>query len=320
MTKQYLLKYSFRSSPRLQFGMQKAITFLFITICFLGQIQSQSMLEVGKQWVFEDMHYSNIWFPYSDTTIETITITADTIINFQIYKKLVLSYHPSCWNTGDVEYLREEDEKIFRLSRNLDQEFLMIDFGEEAGYEMLFDNGAGVVDTGSVIIDSFGFEYAFDGTLLEVQYMRILNNQSYDDDTPYKVYKDIGFLYPGFLFPDLGTGLCDFQDGIILRCVAFENDTIHFTEFDCFELQIINNIRQVHPEMVTLSPNPTTDYMTIPSGLVFLDLIDIYGAIYKPDSDSNRVYLNNFPEGIYLARFNDPTESKIYIGRIVKPN
>jgi len=255
--------------------MQKAISILFISISFLGQIRSQNMLDIGKQWIFEDMHYSNIWFPFSDTTIETITITTDTIINSQNYKKVVLSHLPSCWNTSEVEYLREEGEKIFRLSRNLDQEFLMIDFSEEVGYEMLFDNGIGNIDTGSVIIDSFGIEYAFDGSLLEVQYLRILNNQSYDDDTPYKVYKNIGFLYPGFLFPDLGTGLCDFQDGITLRCVVTGNDTIHFTGFDCFELQIINHINPLLPEMITLSPNPITDYVTIPIGFVFLDIIDV---------------------------------------------
>jgi hypothetical protein len=276
------------------------------------------MLEIGKQWIFEDMHYSNIWFPYSDTTIETITITADTSINSNLYKKVVLSRHPSCWNTGDVEYLREEGDKIFRLSRNLDQEFLMIDFGEEVGYEMLFDNGAGAIDTGTVIIDSFGIEYAFDGTLLEVQHLRVLNNQSYDDDTPYKVYKDIGFLYPGFLFPDLGTGLCDFQDGIILRCVTTALDTIHFTGFDCFELHVINNINPVLPGIVTLRPNPTTDYVTIPLGFVFIDLVDHYGSLYRPDSDTNRIYLHNFPAGIYLLRFNDSVENKIYIARIVK--
>ena len=105
---------------------------------------------------------------------------------------------------------------------------------------------------------------------------RALNNQSYEDDTPYKVYKNIGFLGPGLLFPDLGTGLCDFQDGITFRCVATEKDTIHFTEFDCFELQIINTIKTVLPETIILSPNPASDFVTVPSGLIFFDLVDLY--------------------------------------------
>lgn len=318
VTKRYLLKFILRFSMNFHFKMQKVINLLFLTICSFGQICAQNMLAIGKQWIFEDIHYS-FWFPFPDTTIETITIIADTTVNSQMYKKLILSRHPSCWNTGIVEYLREEGDKIFRLSRNLDQEFLMIDFGEENSYEMLFDHFGGDIDTGTVVIDSFGTENAYDGTLLDVQYMRILNNLSYDDDTPYKVYKNIGFLYPGFLFPDLGTNLCDFQDVITLRCVAIEQDTIRFTEFDCFELQIVNSIMPVHFETIALSPNPTTDYVSIPDGFVFLDLVDLCGSIYTPHCDSNRIYLHDLPAGSYFVRFIDSTENKVYIGRILKP-
>ena len=70
---------------------------------------------------------------------------------------------------------------------------------------------------------------------------------------------------------------------------------------------------------IAVFPNPTTDYVTIPSGLMFLDLIDLYGSHYRPEYDSSRIYINKFPAGIYLVRFNDSTERKIYIGRIIKP-
>lgn len=290
---------------------------VLLLVLSFSQVQSQ-MLEIGKQWIFEDMHYSNIWFPYSDTTIETITITKDTLINSLLYKQLVLSRHPGCWNTGNPEYLRDDGDKIFRLSRNLEQEFLMIDFAEEDGYEMLYDFYTGEIDTGTVVIDSFGAVSAYDGSSLEVQYMKILNNQSYDDETTYKVYKDIGFLYPGFLFPDLGTGLCDFQDGITLRCVVNNQDTIRFTEFDCFELQVINNISQVPFEDIVLSPNPSTDFVTVPQGLEFLILVDLYGSVLKPKFDDTRIYLSSFPIGSYFAKFIDSTKEKTYIGRILK--
>lgn len=227
---------------------------------------SRHTLVTGKQWIFEDMHYSNIFEPFSDTTIETITVIGDTVINFKGYSKVVLSRHPSCWNLGTVEYLREEGEKIFRLSRNMEEEFLMIDFEEDSSYVMLYDNGQGIVDTAIVMIDSFGIEYAFDGTLLDVQYVKILNNQSYDDDTPYKIYRGIGFVEPGFiLFPDLGTGLCDFQDAVTLRCVATGQDTVHFTEFDCFELQIISSNHPALPDAINIYPNPANDELFIES-------------------------------------------------------
>lgn len=277
---------------------------------------SQSMLEPGKQWIFEDMHYSTIWFPFSDTTIETITIEKDTIINSQVYSKLVLSRHPSCWNTATVEYLREDGEKIFRLSRDHQQEFLMIDFAETTGYQMLYDNGLNTIDTGTVIIDSFGTDYAYDDTLLEVQFVRILNNQSFDDDTPYKVYKNIGFLYPGLLFPDLGTGLCDFQDGITLRCVATQQDTIQFTSFDCFELQHIDHVSPIHTETVILYPNPSTAFILIPPGYDFLDMFHSSGIRMAPCIDSNRIYVDTLPAGMYVVRF--VKGGKVFVGVVMR--
>lgn len=291
---------------------------IFLVFLLVTEAKSQNMLQTGKQWIFEDMHYSNLFFSYSDTTIETITIVSDTIINNLEYKRVETSRHPSCWNANEVEFLREDGEKIFRLSFDHQQEFLMIDFAETMSYEMLFDNGGGSIDTGRVVIDSFGTEYAFDGTLLEVQYMRILNNQSYDDEQLYKVYKNIGFLQPGFLFPDLGTGLCDFQDGITLRCIANGVDTIHFSEFGCFELPIINNTKEIKVESLILSPNPATDFISIPSGLIFLDIMDIFGLITIPDHDANRISIQNYSPGVYFPRFTGEKEKVIYTGRIFK--
>ncbi len=294
------------------------VIIIVLILNFFGAAHAQEFLTLGKQWVFEDMHYSNIWMPYSDTTIETITITADTVINSQLYWKLVLSRHPSCWNTENVEYLREDGEKVFRLSRNFDQEFLMIDFAESIEYEMLYDQG-GNIDTGIVVIDSFGIEYAYDGTSINTQFMRIINNQSFDDDAPYKVYKNIGFLYPGFLFPDLGTGLCDFGDGITLRCVIAGLDTIHFTQYGCFELPAISSSKNAFSTSpIFLSPNPAIDFVSVPEGLTFLNMIDIVGRITSPNRLDNRISVKNYPSGLYTLRFISETENRIYSGKIIK--
>jgi N-acetylneuraminic acid mutarotase len=264
-------------------------------------IIEDDMLETGKQWIFEYIEYS-ISFPYSDTTIETITVTKDTSINSKTYKKLELSSHPVCWNTGDVEYLREEGERIYRLSRDLEEEFLMIDFNEDSTYTMLFDNMVGIIDTGIVIVDSFGTDIAFDGTLLEVQYLKILNNQSFDDDMPYKVYRDVGFLYPGLLFPDVGTGLCDLQSDITLRCVIEGQDTIHFTDLDCFELQVISSVDPVHSDAFSISPNPASnelniDFEGVKTSSLNWKITDVGGRIIK----TGKLNGNNQIEQINIA-------------------
>lgn len=288
--------------------------FVFIAI----QTYAQDMLKIGKQWIFEDMHYSTIWFPYSDTTIETITITKDTFINNNMYVQVVASRLPGCWNVSNPEYLREEGEKIYRLSHDLQSEYLMIDFEESTSYEMLYDNGVGVVDTGTALVDSFGTETVFDGTILNVQYVRILNNQSYDDNQLYKVYENIGFLYPGILFPDLGTGLCDFQDGITLRCVTDGMDTIHFTENDCFELPIINHTGNISNSDLIIFPNPVYDVITIPDGFTFLNMTTFAGMKIVPAQQGNKIFMSVFPSGIYCLRFLRENTNEYFIHKIIK--
>lgn len=73
-----------------------------------------------------------------------------------------------------------------------------------------------------------------------------------------------------------------------------------------------------HTDIVVF-PNPATDYVTIPNGLLFLDLTDIHGSHFRPESDSGHIYLNMLPAGFYTVRFYDSTKRKIYIGRIIKP-
>lgn len=275
------------------------------------------MLQEGNQWVYEIDVWSWVHFAYIDTTIETITIGTDTFINGLEYSKVITSRVPACLNASSTEYLRENGNEIYHWHAGLQQELLMIDFDETIGYELIY-NGYDDIDTGMVIIDSFGIEVVADGTPLEVQYMRIINNQSYDDYTIFKVYKNIGFIEPGLLFPDVGTGLCDAGNGLHFRCHISGQDTIHFTNFDCFELPVINGTIDPSVGLCSINPNPAMEYFFIPEGLKFKDLVNFNGQVMKVEVDMDKIQLSELSSGYYIARFHSADGGALYIGRIVK--
>jgi len=287
---------------------------ILLLIAHLSPVVSQNMLQQGNQWIFE---YNEGIFGLGQT-IENITVGDDTLINQKNYSRLTATRTFPCEIFASIEFLREEGNKIFRLSRDHQQEFLMIDFDETVGYEMLYQPWNDDIDTGIVVIDSFGIEFAADNTPIEVQYMKIINNQSFDDEQPYKVYRDIGFLFPGFLFPDLGTGLCDPFDWVWPRCHISDQDTIHFTEFDCYESSIIDGTHDVKVHDVKLYPNPSSDRVVIPSGLIFMDMTSIDGQVIKPYIDEGTVYLAGLPSGLYILRFVSSGGKEIYVGGVVK--
>ena len=299
--------------------MKNRVIYLLLWFsCYFSYSHAQNMLQQGNQWVFEDRIFSNLLFSYIDTTIETISVDGDTAINNNSYTRLILSTVPGCWNVNAKEYLRVDGNKIFRLSQDFQQEFLMIDFDETVGYEMLYDNGVGIIDTGLVVIDSFGIEDAYDGTPIEVQYVKIINNQSFDDSVTYKVYKGIGFLDGGLLFPFLGAGLCDFGDWTILHCFLTGSDTIHFTEYGCFEIPIINSTQEAKQNEVNLFPNPTFEKVKMPEGMRLLEVTNMNGQQIFPEYNENYINLDGFPSGQYIFRFKSLSGNEIWISRVEK--
>lgn len=296
----------------------KIIYLLFFLISAINNGSAQNMLQQGNQWIFEDQIWSFLHGYNIDTTIETITVTGDTMINDKTYARLTLSRHPPCWNVTNPEYLRSEGSKIYRLSRDHSQEFLMIDYEETTGYEMLYDTYSGVIDTGRVLIDSFGIEYTFDGIPLDVQYMKIINNQSFDDSATYKVYKDIGFLYSSILFPNLGTGLCDFTDNIFFRCAVIGLDTFHFTQYDCFELPIIDATKDITITEVNLQPNPAIDIVMIPDGYQLTGVYDLQGTYALPYHDDKTIDISYLASGMYIFQFIGPDGKRAFYGKVIK--
>jgi len=294
---------------------QLSILFFFTTIS--QSLLSQNFLDIGNQWVFE---YYEALGPgaYINRKIETITITKDTFINNKVYFELVSTRAHLCDIYGISEFLREEEGKLYRLSRNAETEFLMIDFNEQVSYEITSETFGGSI-LSEAVIDSFGVETFPSGQQIETQYMRILNNLSYDDNTLYKVHNKIGFLNPGLLFPDIGTGLCDPSGKFILnKCFISNQDTIRFTDSDCFEFDILDSVEEFPIEQIEIYPNPATDFVTIPANLSVLRLHDMNGVEFKVKVNGNNIEIADLVNGVYFLIFEDNTSAKRLMSKFVK--
>ncbi|MDQ3015730.1 MAG: hypothetical protein M3R25_03270 [Bacteroidota bacterium] len=297
--------------------MKTPITIWTIIILAMSwsPVTSQKILQQGNQWIFEEMDW-NLLQGFTDTFFVTITVEEDTLINGLTYSKVIYSNVPPCWNVRSTEYLRGDGSKIYRRSRDNQQDFLMLDFDETVGYTMLFDGSYNPLDTSFVQIDSIGPYVTGGGDIIEVQYTKVINNQAYGDESPYLIAKDIGFISLGILFPELGIGLCDFHDPTELRCAVIDGDTTHFTHYDCFELT--NSVIPIEVATYSFQPNPVSDYLQIPEGMKYLEMVSLTGHVIYPMVENGRLYFNDISPGYYVVRMISILDNRVVAGRVVK--
>ena len=297
--------------------MRALLLLLFFTVGFLGKANSQ-MLELGNKWIYDYRDYSILNGSYTEK-FDSIEIVSDTLINDLIYYKLLASQQSPCGIFTSVEYLREEGDKIYRLSNNLIDENLMMDFTSQISYDMTYESSwfNSEVQT-TVVNDSIGSEVLSSGEQINLTYQRIINNSSFDDNAIYKLSKDIGYLEYGLLFPDIGTGLCDVYQNINLRCKISENDTIRLTHLDCYETSIISSTIDVIEEKPIIYPNPTHGTVKIEGNYKILSIKNSSGIRMKYTDHKNEIDLSDFPKGIYFVALKRNYENRINTYRIVK--
>jgi len=278
---------------------------------------SQNFLEIGNQWLFETKEFIGPGV-INYQKIDSITITKDTIINNKSYFKLEATVKELCWVFLEEEYLREEENKIYRLSRDKSSEYLMIDFEETDSYQIQAESISGDIN-GEAIIDSFGITLFPSGQEIETQYLRIINNESFDDDQPYKVHHKIGFSNPGILYPNVGTGLCDnFFSYQEFKCFISEGDTIQLTERDCFEFEILEATNDLALEQIDLHPNPSRDFVVIPESMEVQYLQNVHGQKQPLDFVDNKLSLELFHAGTYIVLLKNTLDDSMVLSKIVK--
>jgi hypothetical protein len=283
---------------------------LFAVICIPQIIWAQSFLEEGNVWFYEYNQYNpNI------QTIDSIIISGDTLINEKLYKVLKSTTKAPCGTFGLFEFLREAEGKVFKFDQKLDKETLLIDFAETLTYKInYFSQASGKDEFGVAHVQGFDELRLADDSLVNVQYLHIENNQSYDDTTRYSVVENVGFFgQSGVLFPYLGEGLCDVSQGIKLRCHVRGQDTLKFETNDCFKNDFISHTNDSTLPAVSLYPNPATNHVSIPEGYQVLNLISIEGLsvpftftssglqILKPSIGLHVVLLEHKKTGRHLS-------------------
>lgn len=299
--------------------MKRHVILPLLTACCITHCWSQSLLDIGNQWIYE--YNTHAWgIGINTQTIETITVTKDTLVNNQIYRQLIATKEDPCGIFSAMEYLREVDGRIYRLSKDYTQEFLMIDYGETVSYDLPFESPwiGGDLQIGNVIIDSFGIEQLPDGTVIPTQYMRILNNRSFDDEAQYKVIEQVGFVQYGLLFPNVNTGLCDVLEGIQLRCHVAGQDTTYFTEFDCSESSIPNATKDNDADRAMVYPNPTHNAITLPADYQLISIMNLQGQTQSFSQHENHVQLETVPQGMYLVKMMNRLNGDGLLAQILK--
>lgn len=283
------------------------ITFLFS----FNQKTNAQFLEVGDKWIFDTRDYS-IGNGFYSEKFDSIVINQDTLINGIQYYELIASEESPCGIFTSTEYLREEGDKIFRLSKDFSYENLIIDFSFQADYNVNYETSwfNGEIQT-TVINDSLGIEILPNGEPIDIIYQRIINNSSYDDNTQYKLSKEVGYIQFGLLFPDIGTGLCDVMKSINLRCKISENDTIKLTDLDCYETSIVLSTDQFESDQSCLiSPNPTNGIITVDDNFKIISITDITGRTIYYNQFNGKIDLSNCKSGIYVIRVQDIFNTK----------
>ncbi|MCB0663921.1 MAG: T9SS type A sorting domain-containing protein [Saprospiraceae bacterium] len=295
----------------------KTTIFLSLFMVFtLGKANAQ-ILEIGNKWIFDTKDYF-ISGPYSEK-FDSIEVVADTLINGQVYFQLFASQVSPCGLFREVEYLREEDDKIYRLNEDGMSENLMIDFTNQPSYNMTFASGFTQSEIQTTVInDSTGTEILPSGDRIDLTYQRIINNSSYDDGAVYKLSKEIGYLGQGMLFPDIGTGLCDPYIFVNLRCQISGNDTIRLTDLDCYEPSKRSSTKDFGKEKLGVYPNPTYGPIMIKNGYELVSIHNLTGTKMSFSSSSKALNISSFPKGMYFLTVKSENAGRIYVNKIFK--
>lgn len=297
--------------------MRVSILLLIFTVTILGGVNSQ-MLELGNKWIYDYRDYSILNGTYTEK-FDSIEIVSDTLINDLVYFKLIASQSSPCGIFKSVEYLREDGDKVYRLSNNFIDENLMIDFTSQISYDMTYESFWLHTEVQTTVFnDSIEDETLPSGEQISLTYQRIINNSSYDDNAIYKLSKDIGYVEYGLLFPDIGTGLCDVYQDVNLRCMISGNDTIRLTHLDCYETSIISSTPYVVEPETIIYPNPTNGIVKIEGDYKVLSIRNSSGVLMKYTESINEIDLSGFPNGIYFVTSKRNSENKVITYKIIK--
>lgn len=159
-------------------------------------VNGQVQWSIGDQWVYELRTYSPPALLSQENYI--VEIVKDSVINAQSYLVVEAARPLICGILKSREYIRQEGSQIYRLSYDLSEEHLMIDFDAQDNYEIVSDLGPNRRITCQAIVQENSSTTFISGQTVRTQHLHLLNNMSYSDETEYRAHEGIGFFISWF--------------------------------------------------------------------------------------------------------------------------
>ncbi len=298
--------------------MKKFLPLLFILLSLQSFSQTNfRFADSTAQWNVLSTSYNIIGQKVLQT--EILKVTSDTLIQGYPYQKVESTFFPLY-----SYYLRRDSLNRIFVRRPGASDCLLYDFsvvpGDTIRY-LEYDAIAAVIDSvDSVYIDHYRkriyVRYSYDTTSFQV-------------GTCYpRIWVDgIGTLDDHFLWPGGGAHLADYPPYTLL--CFFENGQLLYHDSlyqECeIDTTISVGIKYIQEQIVQISPNPTTSFITIQSENSFpeqtsFQLFDVTGRmiLQKQITDkSTRIDLNEVSKGMYLYHLS-ASGQKISSGKIVE--
>lgn len=257
---------------------------------------AQDFAPIGATW-----HYSYRTINPNLISFEKIESVLDTTINGILCKRLNSN------TSNEANYVYSKNDSVFVYKENSFN--LLYDFGADTGETITLgsyyktNNGLPLkmtIDSVKTILVS--------GQQRKVQFVTCGDGMIIEFGG--KVIQGIGNT--NYMFPTL-----DFAPQGPLRCYHETNSQLFINPYytygnwnktDCEQLIIINNLAKPDIEnSVTLSPNPTNDYLNI-TGVDLNSVYRIYDTtgrqiIHDVTTDLNIIDIHKLEKGIYYIRF-----------------
>jgi len=282
--------------------MRQKILFTLVLLlgCFsIVTLSGQDFLKVGNKWLYENGSFLGPTF--TNQKMDSLVVTGDTLISGKSYFKLEATEKHICAAFTRVEYLREEAGKIYRLSSDFVNEYLMIDFQNQVEYTMEFPGDSTYNHVARV--DSISQSVFPGGVQVTTQHLTVMD--------PFDTW--------GPLFPDF-SNLCDpFFRYMEPKCFISGTDTLRLTDRDCHAFKVGTSVNEVAPILIELRPNPAQDHLELPSGYELMMIVDKLGQTQAITKHDQRLDITALSSGLYVLIFkSQKSQGNLATGRFMK--
>lgn len=298
--------------------------FLLFLFCTAGSLAQGYQSLFGKQstyWIFEQ-DPTVIW------SVDTIFVEKDTLINVEIYKKLIEGQK----RKDLVGFVREDTiaGKVWTLlynQFNVLEEKLLFDFSLNKGDTFVNDQNFYPYQASLSVVDSVYYR----NNLKHIVFKEYYDTQGwpYAYREPYVFIEGIGgnlgieWKTPSFALSSLHYLLCSYKDGVQ---TSYRNAKYNGS---CVRLNRVGLEEEKQPAQVTIYPNPFQDEFTLTvasanTQITKLNLTDITGKVmfvtenlHFTQDRSYTIGTRNLPAGVYLVYITS-VSGEVIVRRVVK--